>query len=234
MCEPETAAVYIKRAEAWNDSIARIAGIPDRFTNARMTDLDNALAKKMANAYDCLRAVILQGPNGSGKTHAACAWLRGTYLASGKVPVFRYIPDLLGEARQAIAESRYESWLDKYKEPRCLVLDDFAAIRQTDFAAETIMRIIDSRYSGSCTPTSITTDVPLQSIHEENARVSGRIWEQADVILLAQVRPERDVLNTAKAKEQDRHVREAFNAKPCTDPEMLKIASGLFHNARNG
>ena len=113
--------------------------------------------------------LFLFGSTGTGKSHLAQA---AAAQALQSVPVlYRVVADLLAELRTAIAKERRdqiealnsEDLVREYRDVPVLVLDDLGAHNQTDYAQDTIMRILDHRYAEHM-PTLITTNASPRSL----------------------------------------------------------------------
>ena len=128
--------------------------------------MNDALAACRAVADGQAWCALLAGGTGNGKTHLAAAALLKWYdeHQSGhfwKVP--RFLPFL----RAFIFDKDsigFEQVMDNYGSgPSLLVLDDLGAHKATEFADETMYRIIDDRCENQA-PTIITANVPVESI----------------------------------------------------------------------
>lgn len=113
--------------------------------------------------------LFLHGGTGVGKSHLATA---AASQALQSVPVlYRVVADLLAELRTAIAKERRdqvealnsEDLVREYRDVPVLVLDDLGAHNQTDYAQDTIMRILGHRYVERM-PTLITTNADPDSL----------------------------------------------------------------------
>lgn len=101
------------------------------------------------------RGLWLFGPFGTGKSTMATAIVL-TYLKAGHDALFAFVPDLLDDIRASYrqdqqAEARgYEDWierdpLEKARRVTLLVLDDLGAERATDWAVETLGKLVNYR-----------------------------------------------------------------------------------------
>lgn len=155
-------------------------GLPASRLNDTFESFDVDAAPKMRAAFEAVRAAVngqcwcafLYGGPGTGKTHLACAALN----ACSAPGLFWKVPDLLAWMRGYVSSG--ESWevekiIEGLSQDFLLVLDDYGAHNQTDWAEEQLYRIIDNRYEGRC-PTIITSNVPLENI---DARVRSRLRE---------------------------------------------------------
>jgi DNA replication protein DnaC len=116
--------------------------------------------------------LMLNGPVGTGKTHAA--WLAtaewcaatGTYPWPGSV-IFQRVTDLLDAFRPQ--DDRTQVRVRDCQAADLLVLDDLGAEKPSEWAAERLYMIIDERYV-SCRPLIVTTNYPESRLA---ARLSG-------------------------------------------------------------
>ena len=114
---------------------------------------------------------FLTGGFGNGKTHLAIAALN-LWAAEHRTGHFWKTPDLLQWLRDLAFNGDDVGGIDSVIEPYrrgyfLLVLDDLGAENSTDWAAEQLYRVLDSRYDGRL-PTIITTNRDI-------GRIDGRI-----------------------------------------------------------
>jgi DNA replication protein DnaC len=116
--------------------------------------------------------LLINGPVGTGKTHAA--WLAaaewcastGTWPRPGNV-IFLRVTDLLDALRPQ--DDRAPVRVRDCQEADLLVLDDLGAEKPSEWAAERLYMIIDERYV-NCLPLIVTTNYPEARLA---ARLSG-------------------------------------------------------------
>jgi DNA replication protein DnaC len=111
--------------------------------------------------------LVFLGPNGSGKTHLACA-IANHRLSLGE-PVF-YIgtADLLDHLRSAFSPTSditYDELFEQVKNVPLLVLDDLTLGSATTWAKEKLEQLLHHRFNTRLA-TVITTDVPLERMDE--------------------------------------------------------------------
>lgn len=127
----------------------------DRFADAQVEHPEVARWVGDVVRRGSREGLVIRGPVGTGKTHAAVAAFRavvrhGRHLSAVAVAVPALL-DGLRPGRESIES------LDACESAALLLLDDLAAERSTDWTAETLYRLIDARYARSL-PTIVTTN----------------------------------------------------------------------------
>src|SRR3990172_7049215 len=160
---------------------ARLIRFPETRRGNTFDAFDLTLAPNLGPAYEQCRAVadgrswvaFLTGGPGNGKTHLACAAL----LAWSGRGVFWKVPEFMGWLRGFVADGAgeyVETILANYGGAGfLLVLDDYGAHNETDWAGEQLYRLIDQRYENRA-PTIVTSNAPIERIDE---RVRSRLRE---------------------------------------------------------
>lgn len=117
-----------------------------------------------------MRGLLLYGPPGTGKSWlAACI---ANALNAQNVPVlFLSAPRLLAGSAESISEA-----LDVMGRAKLLVLDDLGAERATEYRAEQIFNIVETRLNGG-KPLIVTTNNPPDTVEGLEARFR-RTWER--------------------------------------------------------
>jgi DNA replication protein DnaC len=138
---------------------------------------------------------------GNGKTMLAVAIIREILTAlplsrrpgEGAVPSngltirFAYVPEIVDDYRRQFDESAQPENLDqKYLWPELLVMDDIGAQRLTDYAIETLNRIIYRREARS---TIYTSNLDLEQIEDKDPsgyieRATSRIAGECRIVCL--------------------------------------------------
>jgi DNA replication protein DnaC len=106
-----------------------------------MTDVYEA-AKSVAN--DKLKWLILAATPGHGKTHLALAAVN-EWLKRGRAARYVYVPLLLSELRQGMADDEYRKVLNRFLTVPLLVLDDLGVEKPTEWVKEQLDTIINDR-----------------------------------------------------------------------------------------
>lgn len=186
-CGPE------RQQEAW---LRRRAALP---ADLRDMTLDTMAAhpflkppEDLRDYAECRRAVmayatgedehkwlLLGGPPGWGKTRLAMGILnwRTDHPDAGAQGIYVAVPDLMAELRATFKDDNgptFEGTLETYRQAPLLVLDDVGSERQTDFAAESLYRLINHRYIHRM-ETVFTTNVCGDHIAE---RIADRVQDR--------------------------------------------------------
>ncbi|WP_322819367.1 ATP-binding protein [Tepidiforma sp.] len=133
--------------------------------------------------------LVLQGPNGCGKTHLASA-IANRALQDGHSVFFAVVPDLLDHLRASFAPGRetpYDELFERVRNADLLVLDDFGAQATTPWAQEKLYQVVNYRHVAGL-PTVVTTDRSLDELQEVNPRIVARIADPragAIIVILA-------------------------------------------------
>ena len=138
--------------------------------------LEAALRAAMAFADDPRGWLTLQGANGCGKTHLACA-IANRALASGMGVFFAVVPDLFDYLRASFAPGKdapYDELFDRVRNADLLILDDLGAQSTTQWAQEKLYQIVNYRHVAGL-PTVVTTDQPLDALQSAHPRLVARI-----------------------------------------------------------
>jgi DNA replication protein DnaC len=162
------------RAQQAADVLAAV--IPPRFAHATADQMQVA---GWVRAYLASPAtagnVLLLGPTGTGKTWQAYGALRrivAAVAAGGHALNWRTIdhPTLNAELRPR-PDDEHLAAQHRYETAELLFVDDLGAGRQTDWAADTLYRIVDARWS-HCRPTIAASNLSPDDLR---AAVSDRI-----------------------------------------------------------
>lgn len=138
--------------------------------------LEAALRAAMAFADDPRGWLTLQGANGCGKTHLACA-IANRALANGIGVFFAVVPDLLDHLRASFApgkEAPYDELFDRIRNAGLLILDDLGAQATTQWAQEKLYQVVNYRHVAGL-PTVVTTDQPIDALQAAHPRIVARI-----------------------------------------------------------
>lgn len=119
------------------------AGIQARYIDATVPE-----RFQLASVVENGRGLYIVGPVGSGKTWTACSVL-SVLSADGQTARFCTVADVMEAARG------FEP-MDRFSDPRFLVIDDMGKEAPTSFALERLFALVDKRYA-STRPTIVTT-----------------------------------------------------------------------------
>nr|CAJ75139.1 conserved hypothetical protein [Candidatus Kuenenia stuttgartiensis] len=153
------------------------------------------------NADGDLRSLLITGPFGCGKTHAAMAILKA--YASGlpcpayrretfdipNLAVFTPVVELLSQIRQTFNGNSgggpgEGALLDKYTRCGLLILDDLGAETASEWVLQTLYQILNRRYLDQ-SQTVITTNLTLGELKEKlGDRIASRIAGMCFAVML--------------------------------------------------
>jgi DNA replication protein DnaC len=132
----------------WRDSI-----VPPRFTEATLADVPERWREPLTDwvAEQRRTNVIILGPVGVGKTHAAIAAARGRWTLDESV-LFTTQMRMLNELRPPLSVP-----IDVFIEPDVLILDDLGRAKASEWTHEQVWFVLDERGT-QMKPTIITTN----------------------------------------------------------------------------
>lgn len=161
----------------------RIARIAEMYA---LADTDLAEVRAWAKAWrtDPGRCpwLLLVGPVGTGKTHAAVAALRRAVL----VP--RTVKWEFATCAQMLEDFRPNGLPDadeRYLKADLLIIDDIAMVKaNTEWAIEQIYRVIDTRRRNNRTTVITSNDVPAKLRELLNEQIVSRIAQSCTLVAL--------------------------------------------------
>lgn len=138
-------------------------------------------------------ALLLTGTTGCGKTTLlACA--ANDLLASGRVPLFAVVPDLLDRLRASFdpkAEQPFDDQYEDLKRADVLLLDDFGAEHATSWALEKLYQLVDYRYRHRPDlPLLVSTNLAPNDLRAFSPRIYSRLIEGGYGRLLVNAAPD--------------------------------------------
>lgn len=169
-------AHFERRLAEW-----RVA-IPPRFHAAELEDIDDGPVHEGLAEW-CDRPapgnLLLFGPVGVGKTHAAVAAARVRFWRRDESVVFGHVATLLDEMRPGHATPDLVNGLC---DCGVLVLDDLAAERRTDWTAERLDLIVNDRWSHG-RPIIVSTNLPPDVLLDHlDERLYSRLVDDATAL----------------------------------------------------
>ena len=184
-------------------------------------ELTVAKAKAILSAKNGT-SLVLAGKPGTGKTHLAIA-IALDAMRSGKRAMFRTVPDLICELRNA--EWNHDDFFglrQRFRDTDVLVLDDWGKEKTTEKGKEYLYQIINSRYTNG-RPTIMTTNaVNPGELGDVEALVS-RLLEKGDWVVMRgienhRLKEEQTVITSAESAEP---IEVAEPVDPVTEPKMM-------------
>lgn len=151
--------------------------IPQRFIDAEISQLDNAARTALCEWVEQLSNLVLLGPVGTGKTHAAVAALKLANEAGYSI-AFSPVVELLDELRPGrdVDSGERLRWLT---EVRVLLLDDLGAEKSTEWTHERLYALVNRRWL-ECRPTIVTSNLTSEQLAESvDARLYSRLSDGA-------------------------------------------------------
>lgn len=148
--------------------------IPPLFRKARLCTLNQRL-RSLVLAKPYRQGLVLWGGVGVGKSHTGTAVIR-PYIAAGANVKRLTFKDLLTALQGTFDGSGtqqrvYQPLLDAH----VLLLEDVATGKQSEFAAEALWYVIDTRLE-QCRPTIITTNLSPEALEQAfGQRISSRL-----------------------------------------------------------
>lgn len=132
--------------------------VPSRFAWAEVGDFTGSAGEALTD-WVCAKPhpnLVVVGPTGVGKTHAAAAATRELYQGAGLEPVFHPTDELIDRLDWRRPDSHQV--LEEAMHADVLVLDDLAANPLSDWAAARIYVVVNRRWMDE-RPTVATTNV---------------------------------------------------------------------------
>ncbi len=163
---PEQRKANDERIEAWEreqdeakaSDRRRLAGIPARYTCAVVGNVPEL------QGVDMTASMLLMGPQGRGKTYAACAVLnRRAKECTVRFSTFEGILREVQATFNGIGSA--DQVLSKYRNCACLVIDDLGKEKPTDYAIGQLFALLDWRIANA-KQTIVTSNYALPQLME--------------------------------------------------------------------
>lgn len=170
------------RRQRVQSALAKLAAVtPKRYREATTDHADVlAWAAQVAASPDDAPSLMLWGPTGTGKTHAAYGAARAIAEAGpARFSMVAYTwPDLYAALRPGSAtDLERERTMRRVMTTPLAILDDLGTTKDSPWTEEVTYRIINHRYN-QCLPTVITTNVAPARLPElVGDRVASRLIE---------------------------------------------------------
>ena len=142
--------------------------------NPRVSDI----ARRYVDKFDELKAknqgLILYGNTGTGKTFIS-ACIANALIDKGHRCMMTNFPRLINIIG-GMKEGK-QDYIDSLNSYELLIIDDLAVERQTDYTAEIIQNIIDSRYRASL-PLIVTTNLTAAELSHPTNKHQQRLYSR--------------------------------------------------------
>lgn len=154
--DEEIAAERAEQAAREHERRQRLSHIPERYRDAKVAECPDFAARYVEAVKGSENGpwLIISGPNGTGKTHTACAI--GNELMDERTVRFCTMSEIIR------ADWATKSIKD-YTNPGLLIIDDFGKEKPTEYSVSKFFEIIDGRDS-RVRPTIVTTNYGRQAM----------------------------------------------------------------------
>jgi len=193
----------VTRCDCWHqrgfESLLKNARIPRRYVHCELSNFDahtdsqrDALrrATRMVDQFPVVdKGLLFHGDNGVGKTHLAVALMKEAIRRKGARAVFFETRDLLKLVKDTYNNQVEATELDILRpvlEAELLVLDDIGAEKKSPWVEETLVLVVNTRYSERRV-TVFTTNLGDSDNTEPNSvalqlglRIRSRLKEMCD------------------------------------------------------
>lgn len=151
---------------------------------AREADMTMANLRKPAETKAAISAwakgehgLYLHGKDtGAGKTHLAVAGLKEFIARTGDRGIFRPVPVLVKDLRQAIGRFRDGALLEELMHAPALVLDDMGVERPTEAVLEGLYTIVDHWYANKRPHLIVTSNLSPDELSQRlDDRIASRL-----------------------------------------------------------
>lgn len=171
-----------------------LMAVPQRFSEAHLSDLTDTVAQALAGyaAAPAGRNLVLVGPTGTGKTHAAVAVARQLH-GEGWELQFTPVVELLDELRPGGDEGA----LARYMAASLLLLDDLGSERPTEWTGERLYALVNRRWLEE-RPTVVTSNLAPDELE---AALGSRTYSRLvgnDALVVKLTGPDRRRRNAKK------------------------------------
>ena len=147
-------------------------GIPPRYVSA---EIEHFRPEDFAGGdvpdFATPRDLVIVGLNGRGKTHLAAAVAK--HWGARWCQATRFLSEIRSTFSHDSSE-RETTILDRYGDPRCLVIDDVTAGNDSSFAKSALLSLLDTRI-GYLRPTLVTCYQSSDQVAEFDPSIASRL-----------------------------------------------------------
>ncbi len=147
----------------------------DRFPTSRPSRIARRYVEQWETMFRQGRGLLLMGKPGTGKTFYACC------IANALIDLgfASFVTNVAEITRTGGKDVERDAYIEKIRRCDLLVIDDIGAERATEYATESLYRVIDIRYREE-KPLIVTTNLTAAALQADNvdkARIYDRITE---------------------------------------------------------
>ena len=187
-----------EQAESKASDRRRLAGIPARYTCAVVGNVPEL------EGVDLTASMLLMGPQGRGKTYAACAVLNRR--AKECTVRFSTFDGILKEVQATFnGIGSVDQVLSKYRNCACLVIDDFGKEKPTDYTIGQFFALLDWRIANA-KQTIVTSNYALPQLMERLSLCGEKHTVAAIMSRLSSVTVEDGGFQRVVFRERDRRL----------------------------
>ena len=191
MCECKKAEIKAKQQQALLE-ISGVVGLAASFETfkSHLPGCRTANRQAVNYAHNPDGWFVLLGPYGCGKTHLAVS-IAKVRVECGATVLVQTVPDLLDHLRSGFSPNAEQDFSAKFEQMRnvdLLVLDDYGAQHNTDWATEKLFQLFNYRYTKNLSTVVTSNNIELVGIDE---RIYSRLHD-TELVTMVKMSQARD------------------------------------------